>query len=100
MGAYNFDFLSDETEQTTTRFVTFITPSMSRFDLAVTTTERFFGKKLVTDLQRGITAVIGPDDIWEEGVLESVFGWKEEEAGELRDFLAQLIGQAKSDGER
>src|SRR5690606_22495635 len=68
-----FDFLSDETEQTTTRFVTFITPALNRFDLAITTTDRFYGKKLVTDLQRNITGVIGPDDLREEGVLASVF---------------------------
>jgi hypothetical protein len=33
-----FDFLSDSTEQTTTRYVTLISPSLNRFDLAVMTT--------------------------------------------------------------
>jgi len=32
----DYDFMSDTTEDTTTRFVTFITPGMTRFDLAVT----------------------------------------------------------------
>lgn len=90
------DFLSDETEQTSTRFVTFITPKMNRFDLAVTTTERFYGKKLVTDLQRGITAIVGPDDVEDEGVLQSVFQLNDEEADELRHFLAQVIGPVQS----
>lgn len=89
------DFLIDVTEQTSTRFVTFITPSMNRFDLAVTTTERFFGKKLVTDLARGITAIIGPDDVREEGVLETIFRLNDEEAGELRQFLAQVAGDIR-----
>lgn len=91
-----FDFLSDETEQTTTRFVTFITPALNRFDLAITTTDRFYGKKLVTDLQRNITGVIGPDDLREEGVLASVFRLGEEEADELRQFLARVVGEIRS----
>jgi hypothetical protein len=86
------DFLSDSTEQTSTRFVTFIGNSLKRFDLAITTTDRFYGKVLVTDLQNGITAIIGPDDLEEEGYLESVFRLSEEEAKELNYFLSQVVG--------
>jgi len=92
-----FDFLMDVTEPTTTRFITFIAPSLRRYDLAVTVTKRFFGKKLVTDLQRGVAAVIGPDDAREDGVLEAAFGWSAEEADEVRDLLAQLAGADPSD---
>ncbi len=92
MSEHDFDFLSDSTEQTTTRFVCFITESLKRFDLAITTTNRFYGKKLVTDLQSGITAVIGPDDLEEEGYLEYVFKLTEEEATELNAFLIQIVG--------
>jgi hypothetical protein len=92
-----FDFLMDVTEPTTTRFITFIAPSLRRYDLAVTATKRFFGKKLVTDLQRGVAAVIGPDDAREDGVLEAAFGWSAEEADEVRDLLAQLAGADPSD---
>ena len=86
------DFLSDVTEETSTRFVTFITEKLNRFDLAVTTTNRFYGKKLVTDLQKGITAVIGPDDLEEEGYLEHVFRLNEDEAQDLYHFLSEIVG--------
>ncbi|WP_410769866.1 DUF3055 domain-containing protein [Fontibacillus sp. BL9] len=90
----DLDFLSDSTESTSTRFVTFIGNSLKRFDLAVTTTNRFYGKKLVTDLQNGKTAILGTDDLEEEGYLEHVFGLNEEESGELRTFLYQVVGEA------
>jgi uncharacterized protein YecA (UPF0149 family) len=92
----NYDFISDSTEQTETRFVTFITPNLNRFDLAVTRTNRFYGKKLVTDLQRGITAIIGTDDLDEEGYLAETFRLTEEEAAELEAFLRTVIGPAHS----
>jgi hypothetical protein len=88
----NYDFLSDSTEDTNTRFVTFITPSLKRFDLAILTTNRFYGKKLVTDLQFGKTAIIGPDDLEEEGYLAYAFKITEEEADELRQFLYFVVG--------
>ncbi|MFB9330274.1 DUF3055 domain-containing protein [Paenibacillus aurantiacus] len=88
----DYDFMSDMTEETSTRFTTFITPSLKRFDLAVTTTSRFYGKKLVTDLQSGKTAIIGPDDLEEEGYLEFTFKLSEEEAAELSQFLYLIVG--------
>lgn len=93
MGATNqYDYLYDTTEDTTTRFVSFVGPSVKRFDLAVTSSNRFYGKKLVADLQTGKTAIIGPDDLEEEGYLEYVFKLEEEEAEELRAFLAEIVG--------
>lgn len=86
------DFLSDSTENTTTRFVTFVTANLNRFDLAIVTTNRFYGKKLVTDMQKGITAIIGPDDLEEEGYLEHAFRLNEEEAQDLYQFLLEVIG--------
>ncbi|TYP69807.1 DUF3055 domain-containing protein [Paenibacillus methanolicus] len=88
----DYDFMSDMTEETSTRFTTFITPSLKRFDLAVTSTNRFYGKKLVTDLQSGKTAIIGPDDLEEEGYLEYTFKISEEEAAELSQFLYLIVG--------
>lgn len=88
----HFDYLYDSTEATSTRFVSFIGPSVKRFDLAVTASNRFFGKQLVADLQTGKTAIIGPDDLEEEGYLEHVFKLEEEEAAELRAFLAEIVG--------
>jgi hypothetical protein len=87
-----FDFLYDHAEETKTRFVCFVGDSLHRFDLAVTSTNRFYGKKLVTDLQTGRTAVIGPDDLDEEGYLEHAYKLTEEEANELRSFLTEVIG--------
>ena len=92
MSADEFDFLADSTEQTSTRFVCFITHSLKRFDLAVTTTNRFYGKKMVTDLQTGRTAIIGPDDLEEEGYLEYAYKLSGEEAEELKSFLEQVVG--------
>ncbi|MWV44155.1 DUF3055 family protein [Paenibacillus sp. HJL G12] len=86
------DFLADSTEQTSTRFVTFIGPSLKRFDLAVTSTGLFYGKSLVADLQQGISAVIGADDVEEPGYLESAFKIGETEAEELRGFLRMVVG--------
>jgi hypothetical protein len=86
------DFLYDTTEDTTTRFVSFIGHSMKRFDLAITSSNRFYGKKLVTDIQMGKTAILGPDDISAEGYIEHIFKLDEEEAAELIDFLEQIIG--------
>lgn len=88
----DFDFMSDSTEETSTRYVTFIGPSLKRFDLAITSTSRFYGKKLVTDLQFGKTAIIGPDDLEEEGYLEYAFKLSEEEAAELAQFLYFVVG--------
>ncbi|GKU75813.1 DUF3055 domain-containing protein [Paenibacillus sp. L3-i20] len=88
----DYDFMSDTTEETITRFVTFITPSLKRFDLAVTATSRFYGKKLVTDLQSGKTAIIGADDLEEDGYLAFTFKITEEEAVELTQFLYFVIG--------
>lgn len=87
----DFDFLSDITEDTRTRFVTFIGDSLKRFDLAITTTSRFYGKKLVADLQTGVTAIIGPDDLRDLSYLERAFRLSEEEAVEMKNFLSMVV---------
>lgn len=88
----DYDFLYDHQEETTTRFVCFVGKALHRFDLAIMTTTRYYGKKLVIDLQSGRSAVIGPDDLDEEGYLEHVFKLNEEQAQELTEFLSQIIG--------
>lgn len=92
MPGEEFDFLTDVSEETSTRFVCFITPSLHRFDLAITSTTHFYGKILVTDLQHGKTAIIGPDDLEEEGYLEHEFQLTVVQAEELRSFLQQVVG--------
>lgn len=83
-------FLYDETEDTQTRFVSFVGDT-NRFDLAITETNRFYGKKLVLDIQSNRFAIIGSDDLEEPGYLEHTFNLSEEEAAELKDFLGEIV---------
>ncbi|WP_202080321.1 DUF3055 domain-containing protein [Caldalkalibacillus salinus] len=83
-------FMYDDTEDTQTRFVGFIGET-KRFDLALTSSQRFFGKLLVHDIQTGRSAIIGDDDLKEEGYLEHVYQLSEEEAQELHAFLEQVV---------
>ncbi|WP_432774986.1 DUF3055 domain-containing protein [Brevibacillus gelatini] len=83
-------YLYDESEDTKTRFVSFMGES-TRFDLAITTTSRFYGKKLVINIQNGRSAIIGEDDLQEEGYLEFAFNLSESEAEELKTFLETVI---------
>ncbi|HHY22060.1 MAG TPA: DUF3055 domain-containing protein [Bacilli bacterium] len=83
-------FLYDETEETKTRYISFMGENQ-RFDLAIITTDRYYGKKLVLDMQSNRLAVIGHDDLEEPGYLEYAFNLKEEEGQELRNFLYEII---------
>jgi Protein of unknown function (DUF3055) len=83
-------FLYDDTETTRTRFVSFV-GGTNRFDLGITTTERFYGKLLVFNIQSNRFAIIGEDDLEEPGYLEHVYGISEEEATELKQFLYTLL---------
>ncbi|QQE75280.1 DUF3055 domain-containing protein [Brevibacillus composti] len=83
-------YLYDDTEETRTRFVSFMAEA-TRFDLAITTTNRFYGKKLVVNIQNGRSAIIGSDDLKEEGYLEFAFNLSEAEAEELRSFLESVV---------
>ena len=79
-------FLYDDTEQTRTRFVSFVGKS-NRFDLAIVRSDRFYGKSLVISIQNGRCAIIGQDDLEEEGYIAYAFDLSEEEAQELTEFL-------------
>ncbi|PAQ13725.1 cytosolic protein [Bacillaceae bacterium SAOS 7] len=83
-------FLYDDMEQTRTRFVSFM-GEHQRYDLALMQTDRYYGKKLVLDIQGGRFAIIGQDDLEEPCYLEEVFKLSDEEAAELRDFLSEVI---------
>ncbi|NGQ96946.1 DUF3055 domain-containing protein [Brevibacillus sp. SYP-B805] len=83
-------YLYDETEETSTRFVSFMGKA-NRFDLAITTTNRFYGKKLVINIQNGRSAIIGEDDLDEEGYLEYAFQLSAEDAEDLRSFLHTVV---------
>lgn len=83
-------FLYDDREKTMTRYISFVGKS-NRFDLAITMTDRFYGKMLVLNLQSSRFAIIGEDDLEEPGYLEYVYQMSEEEAEELKSFLYTLI---------
>ena len=83
-------YLYNDLIDSKTRFVSFMGDE-SRFDLAITMTDRFYGKKLVLNLQSNRFAIIGQDDLEEEGYLEHAFQLTEAEAAELRAFLVEVI---------
>jgi hypothetical protein len=83
-------FLYDDTEDTKTRFVSFVGDNQ-RFDLAIVQSDRHFGKHLVLDMQGSRFAIIGEDDLQEEGYLEYAFALNDEDAEELRSFLTELL---------
>jgi len=83
-------FLYDDTEDTKTRFVSFVGENQ-RFDLAIVKSDRHYGKHLVLDMQGSRFAIIGEDDLGEEGYLEYAFQLNEEDAEELRSFLYELL---------
>ncbi|PWA12000.1 cytosolic protein [Pueribacillus theae] len=89
MGEERF-YLYDETEDTKTRFVSFMGENQ-RFDLGIMKTDRYFGKSLVFDIQGGRFAIIGRDDLEEPGYLEETFRLNEEDAHDLRSFLNEVI---------
>lgn len=83
-------FLYDDTEETKTRFVSFLGENQ-RFDLAIVQTHRHYGKHLVLDIQGNRFAIIGQDDLEEENYLEHAFQLNEKDAEELRSFLIEMM---------
>ncbi|MGG1676861.1 DUF3055 domain-containing protein [Neobacillus sp. NRS-1170] len=83
-------FLYDDMENTKTRFVSFVGEN-HRYDLAIVQSARHYGKHLVLDMQGNRFAIIGHDDLQEEGYLEYAFQLNEEDAEELRSFLMELV---------
>ena len=83
-------YLYNDLVDTKTRFISFMGEE-SRYDFAITMTDRFYGKKLVLNMQSNRFAIIGPDDLEEEGYLEHAFSLTEAEAEELTHFLMEII---------
>ncbi|MGJ7911357.1 DUF3055 domain-containing protein [Neobacillus sp. LXY-1] len=83
-------FLYDDTENTKTRFVSFVGENQ-RYDLAIVQSDRHYGKFLVLNMQGNRYAIIGPDDLAEEGYLEYAFQISEAEAEELKSFLTEML---------
>lgn len=83
-------YLYDEEEQAKTRFMSFMGENQ-RFDLVIISTSRYYGKQLILDMQSNRLAIIGSDDLEEEGYLEHAFNLNEESAEELRSFLYEIV---------
>lgn len=81
------DLMYDETEDTFTRFVGYV-GAKTRFDLAITTTNHFFGKKLVYCLQTGRSAILTAEEAEDTEYLCTAFNLPVEEAEELTHFLS------------
>ena len=85
-----FFYLYDHVEKAGIRYVSF-QGETTRFDLAIIQTAQFYGKSLVLDLQGKNYAIIGEDDLNEDGYLEYAFSISTEHAAELKVFLLQII---------
>lgn len=83
-------YLYDDTEDTQTRFVSFV-GEHSRYDLAIIKSDRYFGKNLVLNTQGNKFGIIGPDDLDEEGYIAHILGLDDDEAEEVEEFLNQII---------
>ncbi|WLD92693.1 DUF3055 domain-containing protein [Alkalihalobacillus sp. AL-G] len=83
-------YLYDDTEETKTRFVSFMGENQ-RFDLVIIKTDRHYGKVLVLDIQSSRFAIIGSDDLEEPGYIEHAYNINEEDANELSEFLEEEV---------
>lgn len=83
-------YLYDDTEETKTRYISFVGENQ-RFDLAIMQTGRYYGKSIVMDIQGSRFAILGQDDLEEEGYLEFAYNLSEEDAEELRSFLRPIL---------
>lgn len=87
----NMDILYEETENTNIKYISFIGESNKRFDLAIIHTDRFFGKKIIYDIQVGRSAIIGKEDLEDIHYLEETFRLTEEEAKDLFEYLINFF---------
>ena len=82
--------LYEDTETTEIKYISFIGESNAKFDLAIISTDRFYGKRIVFNIQSGKTAIIGRDDLEEPGYLEHAYQLSEDEAKDLYEYLIAL----------
>ncbi len=80
----------DDQQSLQTRFISFI-GEHDRYDLCCIYSDRFFGKTLVLNMLSNQFAIIGRDDLDEEGFLQTAFRISPEAASELRDLIAEII---------
>lgn len=85
-----FFLLYDDITETKTRFISFA-GEHGRYDLCLVYSNRFFGKVVVLNMLSSRFAIIGQDDLEEEGFLEDTYQIATNEADELKGFLTDLI---------
>ena len=67
-----FFLLYDDITETKTRFISFA-GEHGRYDLCLVYSNRFFGKVVVLNMLSSRFAIIGQDDLEEEGFLEDTY---------------------------
>lgn len=91
--------LFSETEETLTHYAT-LDVGGKRFDMAVTYTQHFMGKSIVTCLQTGRASIMDAHDAEDPHRVAQHFGIKEiETAAELGHYLTSILSHVPH-GER
>lgn len=88
MGKYHL--LYDDRLETKTRFISF-EGEFGRYDFCLIYSDRFFGKTLLLNMLSNRYAIVGEDDLSEEGFLENSFQMGLDEATELKEYLKDLL---------
>lgn len=83
--ADKYKVLIDETVQQNVRYLSFM-GNFQRYDFAIMD-DRESDNKIVIDLRKNRFAVLGKEDLNEEGEIEHTFHLTEMEADELRGFF-------------
>ncbi|WP_090085053.1 SAV0927 family protein [Lentibacillus persicus] len=85
-----FDYLKDETVTKEMRYISFM-GNLQRYDFAFMENEESPEKYTVINLQKNRFAVLGRDDLDEEGHIEHIFHESPMEADEIREFLKEVL---------
>lgn len=87
--ADKYKVLIDETVQQNVRYLSFM-GNFQRYDFAIMD-DRESDNKIVIDLRKNRFAVLGKEDLNEEGGIEHTFHVTEMEADELRGFFKGIF---------
>lgn len=87
--ADKYKVLIDETVQQNVRYLSFM-GNFQRYDFAIMD-DRESDNKIVIDLRKNRFAVLGKEDLNEEGEIEHTFHVTEMEADELRGFFKGIF---------
>lgn len=85
-----FNYLKDETKIKEVRYISFM-GDLQRYDFAFKKNEENPRKQVVIYLQKNRFAILGKEDLSEEGEIEHVFHETEMEGDEIRAFLKNIL---------